>query len=130
MMDSRFVDSTRPYEITGIAILMFCAGVWRLFSVRGPRGWGICVFYIVVGIGLLKLYQWARVVTIAVAFLDFALSETALVHGFGQFHPILVLTALIEFLFYAFIVAYLFTSTVRRVFVRPVRESSAFVKKT
>jgi hypothetical protein len=109
---------------------MFCAGVWRLYSVRGPQGWAVCVFYIVAGIGLLKLYQWARVVTIAVAFLDFAFSGTELVYGFRQFHLIPFLTALLQFLFYGFIVAYLCTSTVRLVFVRPVRKASVFAEKT
>jgi hypothetical protein len=114
-------SNTRPYEITIIAILMFCAGVWRLSSVRGPKGWAVCVFYIVVGIGLLKLYQWARVVTIAVAFLDFGLSGVVLFYCFRQFRLILFLTALIEFLFYGYIWMYLSTSAVRLVFVRPVR---------
>ena len=120
-------NSTRPAEITGIAILMFCVGVWRLFSVREPLGLVSCGFYIVVGIGLLKLYQWARVVTIAVAFLNFGLFGMALIR---QSRLIPYFTALLGFLFCGLIVAYLFTSAVRLVFVRPVRRASAFAEKT
>jgi hypothetical protein len=120
-------NSTRPYEITFIAILMFCAGVRSLFSVREPWGSVGCGFCIVVGIGLLKLYQWARVVTIAVAFLEFGAYGVALLR---QSRLIPFFTVLLGFLIYGYIVAYLSTSAVRLVFVRPVRETSAFAEKT
>jgi hypothetical protein len=121
------VNRTRPDEITFIAILMFCVGVSRLFSVREPLGLVSCGFYIVVGIGLLKLYQWVRVVTIAVAFLNFGLFGMAM---FRQSRLITMLATLLGFLLCGYIVAYLFTSAVRLVFVRPVREASAFAEKT
>lgn len=121
------VNRTRPYEITFIAILMFCMGVWRLLAVREPWGSVICGFYIVVGIGLLKLHEWARVVTIAVAFLDFGFFGMALIR---QSRLMPFFTALLGFLFCGYIVAYLFTSTVRQVFVRPARQPSAFAEKT
>jgi hypothetical protein len=121
------VNSTRPFQITIIAILMFCAGVRGLFRVRGPWGYVACGFCIVVGIGLLKLYQWARVVTIAIAFLEFGYYGMLLPR---QSHLIPSFTVVLAFLFYAFIVAYLFTPAIRQVFVRPVRGASAFAEKT
>jgi hypothetical protein len=121
------VNRTRPDEITFIAILMFCVGVWRLFSVREPLGLVSCGIYIDVGIGLLKLYQWARVVTIAVAFLNFGLLGMAV---FRQSRLIAMFTTLLGFLFCGYIVAYLLTPVVRLVFGRPGRESSAFAEKT
>jgi hypothetical protein len=120
-------NSTRPYEITFIAILMLCGGVRNLFHFRGPWGWVGCGVCIVLGIGLLKLYQWARVVTIAVAFLEFGAYGIALL---WQSRLIPFFTVLLGFLLYGYIVAYLSTSAVRLVFVRPVRETSAFAEKT
>lgn len=125
------VNRSRPYEITVIAILMFARGCERLVSVREPWGSLICGFYIVVGIGLLQLYQWARVVTVAVAFLDFGLYGTFLYFiVYGKFRLIPFFTDLLGFLLCGYIMAYLSTSAVRLVFVRPMREASAFAEKT
>jgi hypothetical protein len=125
------VNSTRPFEITVVAILMFARGCERLFSVREPWGSVLFGFYVIVGIGLLKLYPWARVVTIAIAFLDFGLYGTFLYFiVFGKFRLMPFFTDLLGSLLCFYIVAYLSTSAVRLVFVRPVRESSAFAEKT
>jgi hypothetical protein len=79
-------------------------------------------FYVIVGIGLLKLYQWARVVTIAIAFLDFGLYGTFLYFiVYGKFRLIPFFTDLVGSLLCFYIVAYLSSSTVRLVFVRPMR---------
>ena len=109
---------------------MFCVGVLRLSAVREPWGSVLCGFYIVVAIGLLKLYQWARVVTIAVAFLNFGLFGLLGMALIRQSRLIPFFTAFLGSLFCGCIVAYLSTSAVRLVFVRPVREASAFAEKT
>ena len=104
---------------------MICAGVSRLFSFRGPWAWCSAGFFIVVGIGLLKLYQWARIATIAVVSLEFGLYGTVVFSHLYHLSGVLFLTAFLKCFLYGYVMLYMWTSSVRLVFVRPVRDIKA-----
>ena len=50
-------------------------------TIRGPWILAFCGFYVGVGIGLLKLRQWARMTTIVIAIVDVVLFGIALMNG-------------------------------------------------
>jgi hypothetical protein len=86
---------------------MAYGAVSRLLFVRGPWDWVWCGFYVSVSIGLMQLYQSARVATIAVAILNICLIGVALVKGLRHWGPVVLLPVLPRLLLYAFIVLYL-----------------------
>lgn len=128
-MDSS--NSTYPYPIgiAGIAGLMLYQGVMRLLFLRSAWGLAFCGLFIVLGIGLLKTYQWARVVTIVFSILDVGNFGVALLMGFRYWHLMISLNVLSKVLFYIIIICYLLSSGIRLAFSQPVRDASAFAKK-
>ena len=105
-------------------------GVAPVFA---PRITGVLIFgfYVAVAVGLLKLYQWARIVTIFFASVSGALCFTLLFFGFRhEFRLIPFLTTVLQSVVYGYVALYLLTSNVREVFVRPVRDVSALFENT
>jgi hypothetical protein len=96
-----------PWGVAGLVAWMVYTGVALLFFFRGPWYWFQCGFYIVVGIGLLKLHQWARVATIAVVVLRICLAGVVLVKGFRHRGPVVLSPSPIQLLLGALIVCYL-----------------------
>jgi hypothetical protein len=96
-----------PWGVAGLVAWMVYTGVSRLFFFRGPWDWFQCGFYIVVGLGLLKLHQWARVGTIAVLVLRACLAGVVLVKGLRYRGPVFLLPSLTQLLLCALIVCYL-----------------------
>jgi len=61
-----------PLGATLIAGLLFYEAVMRLIYLRSPWGLTVCGLYIVLGIGLLKMYRLARWAVVVYAILDAA----------------------------------------------------------
>jgi hypothetical protein len=95
--------------------MMAYGSVSRLVFVRGAWEWVWCSFYVAVIIGLLQLYQWARVATVAVAIVNIFLIGAPLVKdqrwAWAGLAPILP-----QLVFYAFILAYLLSPKTGRAF--------------
>jgi hypothetical protein len=87
-------------------------------TIRGPWILAFCGFYIGVGIGLLKLYQWARVTTIAVTILDVGLLGIALLNGAVRLRLAFLFAYLLRLPIYAVIVWYLLKPEIRLAFGR------------
>jgi hypothetical protein len=66
-----------------------------------------CGFYVAASVGLLLLYQPARVATIAVAILNICLIGVALVKGLRHWGPTALLPVLPRLILYAFVLVYL-----------------------
>lgn len=137
----RSSDSTWPYPlgVAGIAGLLLYNGVMRLFSgvlqlywppVRSPWGLGISGIYIVLGIGLLKMLDWARLATIMIEVLSLVYVGVDLVRGFRHWHLVVFLAVFLGFLFRALIAGYLLSPNIRLAYTRPVRDASALAEKT
>jgi hypothetical protein len=74
--------------------------------------WVHCSLFIILGIGLMKLYQWARVATIAAATLAVGAYGMFLFYCLRQWNLAVFLTAFLQFLLYLYILLYLSTSKV------------------
>jgi hypothetical protein len=119
----------RPAGVTIIAILMFAGGVF-VALLPGPlyyRGIGtigeswrfaLSLLDIAIGIGLLMRSGWARLATIAVATLSIGLSIVALCSGLQHMRAIDVFSHLVTLPIDGFIVWYLLTPEIGRVFAR------------
>lgn len=119
-----------PIGVACIAGLMFYGAAMRLLSLWSPWGLIVCGLYILVGIGLLKMYQWARVVTIVSAILDAANYGFVLVRGFWYWHLMFSINVFSMFLLYVMIVCYLLSSNTKLAFTQPVRNASASAGNT
>jgi hypothetical protein len=105
-------NSPFPYPI-GIALiagLLFYESVMRLFSLRSPWGLTVCGLYIVLGIGLLKMYRLARLAIVVFAILDAAKYGLALLRGFRYWHLMFSLNVFSMFLLYVMIFCYLLST--------------------
>jgi hypothetical protein len=129
-MDSRSSISTPPVGLTFFVFAMFYGAVANLVSLRLPVGLASCALYIVLGIGLLKLYRWAQVATVVVSILNVGNLGMALVNGFRQWHLTTSMGVLLRLLFYALIVCYLLLPDIRLAFTHRVRDVSAIAAKT
>jgi len=129
-MDSRSSISNPPVGITFIAFVMFYGSVMKIVYQRMPWGLAFGVLYIVLGIGLLKLYRWAQVATVVVAILDVGNLGMALVNGFRHWHLVTSMGVLLRLLFYVLIVFYLLLPNIRLAFTHRVRDISAIAAKT
>lgn len=109
-----------PIGIALIAGLLLYGAVMKLVSLRHPWDLAFCGLYIVLGIGMLKMYQWARVATIVVAALDVAYFGFALMTGVRYWHPMFSLSVFSKFLFYLIIVCYLLSPKIKLAYTRPV----------
>jgi hypothetical protein len=133
-------NSPFPYSI-GVALiagLLFYESVMRLFSgvlqlywppIRSFWGLGICCIYIVLGIGLLKMYDWARLATIMIEILNLGYVGSALVRGFRHWNLVVFLAVFLGFLFHALIAGYLLSPNIRLAYIPPVRDASALPEK-
>jgi hypothetical protein len=101
-----------------IGMLMTFTAVSRLLYFRGQTVffWFWTAFYLVVGIGLVKLYQWARVATIVAAIVNICLLAWTLVHGVHFSRPIFLLPVLVRLLLYAFVAFHLLTPKIALAF--------------
>jgi hypothetical protein len=88
-------------------------------TIREPWLLVLCGLYIAVGIGLLKLSQWARLATITGAILGVGLLGVALVSGLLEVRLIFLFANLLRLPINALIVWYLLKPEVRCVFTRP-----------
>ena len=105
-------NSPFPYPI-GIALiagLLFYEAVMRLFSLRSPWGLTVCGLYIVLGIGLLKMYRLARLAIVVFSILDAAKYGLALLRGFRYWHLMFSLNVFSMFLLYVMIFCYLLST--------------------
>jgi hypothetical protein len=118
-----------PVGVACIAGLFFFGAAMRLFSLRSPWGLAFCGLYIVLGVGLLKMYQWARIATVVFAVLDVANYGFVLVRGFRYWHLMFSLNVFSMFLLYVLIACYLLSSNTRQAFTQPVRDPSALAEK-
>jgi hypothetical protein len=123
-----------PIGVAGIAGLLLYNGVMRLFSgvlqiywppVRSPWGLGISCIYIVLGIGLLKMQDWARLATIMIEILSIGYVVVDLVRGFRHWHLVFFWAAFLVCLFRALIAGYLMSPNIRLAYTQPVQDESA-----
>lgn len=141
MVDTyRSSNSTWPYPlgVAGIAGLLLYNGVMRLFSgvlqlywppIRSPWGLGISGIYIVLGIGLLKMYDWARLATIMIEILSLGYMGVDLIRDFRHWHLVFFLFVVLVALFRGLIAGYLMSPNIRLAYTRPVRDASALPEK-
>lgn len=119
----------RPIGVTIIAALMFFTALTVLLSpggvryrgigtLRGPWVLVLSVFYIVIGVGLLKRSQWARLTTITIAIVVVGLLGVALLHGIFQLRPVFIFAYLARLPVSAWIIWYLLKPEVRLAFAR------------
>jgi len=112
-----------------IAVLMFLAAAVALLvpggvyfrgigTIREPWLFALCSFYIIVGIGLLKLSRWARWTTIIVEILGIGLRAIALANGPLQVLPKFLVVYLLRILVDGLILWYLLTPGVRVAFAQ------------
>jgi hypothetical protein len=87
-------------------------------TIRGPWVLAFCSFYIVVGIGLLKLSRWARTTTIVIVILDVALQGVALANGLLQVRLMFLAVYLLRIPIWALILWYLLKPEVRLAFAQ------------
>jgi len=99
-----------PNGILGISIVLFYSAVMRLLSLRSPWGLVVCGLYVVVGIGLLKMYRSARLAVVVFAILDAAKYGLALMRGFRYWHLMFSISVFLMFLFYVAIFCYLLST--------------------
>jgi hypothetical protein len=85
--------------------------------VRGAWVWLLSGAYIFVGVGLIRLQAWARLATIATAFIGVALLGVALLNGFLLLRPIFMIAYLIRLPLNALVVWYLLKPEVVRAFI-------------
>jgi hypothetical protein len=88
-------------------------------TIRGPWVWALSCVYIVVGVGLLRRSQWARLATIADSFLVVAFLGVALLNGLLQVRPIFLFAYLLRVPVSALTVWYLLKPEVGRIFTDP-----------
>ncbi len=128
-----------PIGVAGIAGWMLYGAVMRLFSgvlqlywppIRSPWGLGISCIYIALGIGLLKMQDWARLAAIMIEILNLGNVGVAMVRGFRHWHPVVFLAVFLGFLFHALIAGYLLSPNIRLAYTRPVQDVSALAEKT
>lgn len=109
---------------------MFIGGVFALLlpggirfqgigTIRGPWVLLLSVLFIAVGVGLLKLLQWARLATVAIAMLRIGLVVVGFMSGSRRFDAMLMFTWLIGVPRDGLIVWYLLTPRIERLFARP-----------
>jgi hypothetical protein len=119
----------RPLGVTVIAALVFIAALTVLLlpggvhyrgigTLRGPWVLGLSIFYIVLGVGLLKRCEWARLTTIAVEVVGVGFLGVALLHGLLQLRPIFVVANLTRLPISAWIISYLLKPEIRVAFGR------------
>ena len=89
-------------------------------TIRGPWILAICGLYIGVGIGLLKLLRWARVIAITITILDVGLLGVALVNGLLRLRLAFLLAYLLRLPLYAVVVWYLLKPEIRLAFEQQV----------
>jgi len=70
----------------------------------------VCGIYIVLGIGLLKMYRSARLAIVVFAILDAAKYGLALLRGFRHWHLIFSVNVFSMFLLYVMIFCYLLST--------------------
>jgi hypothetical protein len=106
--------------LAAVSVLVLPGGIhYRgVGTVRGPWILAFCAFFIVVGIGLLKMSQWARVTTIVIVTLDLALQGVALANGALQERPIFLAVFLLRIPIYGLLLWYLLTPAIRFAFSR------------
>ncbi len=103
-----------------VSVLILPGGIhYRgIGTVRGPWLLTFCGFFIVVGVGLLRLSRWARVTTIVIVILDLALQGIALANGLLQARPMFLAVFLLRIPIYGLLLWYLLTPEVRLAFAQ------------
>jgi len=99
-----------PNGVLGISVVLFYSAVMRLLSLRSPWGLAVCGLYVVLGIGLLKMYRLARLAIIVFAILDAAKYGLALLRGFRYWHLMFSINVFSLFLLYVMIFCYLLST--------------------
>jgi len=89
----------------GVAVLRM-----RLIFLRSPWGLTVCGLYVVLGIGLLKMYRLARLAVVVYAILVAARYGLLLLRGFRYWHVVFSLNVLSAFLLYVIIFCYLLST--------------------
>src|ERR1700676_5224813 len=92
-----------------VSVLLLPGGVrYRgIGTIRGPWVLALSGLYIALGVGLLRLYPWARIATIAKEILNVGFFGVALVNGLLQARLIFVFARLLSFPVDVIIVWYL-----------------------
>jgi hypothetical protein len=103
-----------------VSVLLSPGGVrYRgIGTIRGPWVWALSGLYIVVGIGLLRRSQWARLATIVDSILVVGFLGVALLNGLLQMRPIFLFAYLLRLPVSALIICYLLKPEVNQVFTR------------
>ena len=120
----------RPIGVTILAILMFVDAVVTVLlpggihyrgigTIRGPWVLALSGFFVAIGVGLLRQFQWARLATIMVAILAVGLLGVAMLNGLLQLRLIFIFGYLIRLPVDALIVWYLLKPEIRSSFARP-----------
>ena len=115
--------------ITIIAALMFFGALFALLlpggvryrgigTLRGPWVLALSVFYIVLGVGLLKRFEWARLTAIIIEILGVGFLGVALLHGLLQLRPLLTFANVARIPVSAWIISYLLKPEIRYTFAR------------
>lgn len=113
--------------MAAVSVLLLPGGVYfrGVGTIRGPWVLFLSCFYIAIGVGLLRQFQWARLATIAVAIVAIAFFGVSLLNGLLQLRLIFVLAYLLRFHVNVLVVWYLMRPEIRRTFLWPTENTSA-----